>query len=131
MRLLFTLSSWLIAILLYPLALLLVIAADTLVGDAEFARHLLLQSRRDLISVILTDWLSATLVALPLWFLLRGLSRLGCPRAAVVTAPLAVGILLVSLAFIPPYLPLIFGAILLWASGLNALFDALFRSARP
>ena len=126
MRALLMLTTWLFSLLLYPLALTLVLIADTLIGDAEFARHLLMGSKRELLGQLLADWAAGLLVAVPLWFLARALSRLGW-TTTVVTTCLGLGLLLALLAFVPPYLPLIFGAMLIWAGGLNALFDARFR----
>ncbi|MDQ2076200.1 hypothetical protein [Marinimicrobium sp. ABcell2] len=126
MRLLFMLGTGVIAVLLYPLAVLLVIAADTMVGDAEFARQLALQAWHQWARVILADWFAALLVALPLWFLIRGLARLGWTRTSI-AVPVGLGALLTVLAFMPPYLPLIFGAMLLWAGVLNALFNCMYR----
>jgi len=126
MHVLLMLITWLCALLLYPLALILVLIADTLVGDAEFARHLLMGSQRELLRQLLADWSAALLVAVPLWFLVRTLSRAGWTAIAVTTC-LGLGLVLALLAFVPPYLPLVFGAMLIWAGGLNALFDARYR----
>lgn len=129
MRISLMLTSWLLALLLYPLALTLVLIADTLIGDAEFAHHLLMGSQRELLGQILADWLAALLLAVPLWFFVRLLSRLG-RTALVVSFCLGLGLTLALLAFVPPYLPLIFGAMLIWTGGLNALFDARCRRVR-
>lgn len=129
MRTLLILTTCLFALLLYPLALALVLIADTLVGDAEFARHLLMGSQRELLRQLLADWAAALLVAVPLWFLVRTLSRLGWAAIVVITC-LGLGSVLALLAFVPPYLPLIFGAMLIWAGGLNAFFDSRYRRVK-
>jgi len=130
MRVLLILITCLFALLLYPLGLALVVIADTLVGDAEFARHLLMGSQRELLYQLLADWYAALLFALPLWFLVRALSRLGW-TTFVITACLGLGLILTLLAFVPPYLPLIFGTMLIWAGALNALFNAQYRRVTP
>lgn len=130
MRVLLILITCLFALLLYPLGLALVIIADTLVGDAELARHLLMGSQRELLYQLLADWYAALLFALPLWFLVRALSRLGW-TTFVIAACLGLGLILTLLAFVPPYLPLIFGAMLIWAGALNALFNAQYRRVTP
>src|SRR5690625_6898589 len=113
MRVLLILITCLFALLLYPLGLALVVIADTLVGDAEFARHLLMGSQRALLYQLLADWYAALLFALPLWFLVGALSRLGC-TTFVITACLGLGLILTVLAVLPPYLPLIFVPVLVF-----------------
>lgn len=129
MRFQLILLTWLFALLVYPLALTLVVLADTLLGDAEFARQLLMGPKRQLVAQLLADWFAALLVVVPLWFVVRALSRLGwsTPVAAIC---LGLGLVLSLLAFVPPYVPLIFGALLIWAGGLNALFEYRYRRTR-
>src|SRR5690625_2868355 len=107
MRVLLILITCLFALLLYPLGLALVVIADTLVGDAEFARHLLMGSQRELLYQLLADWYAALLFALPLWFLVRALSRLGW-TTFVITACLGFGLILSLMVFVSPYLLFVF-----------------------
>src|SRR5690625_2160693 len=107
MRVLLILITCLFALLLYPLGLALVVIADTLVGDAEFARHLLMGSQRELLYQLLADWYAALLSALPLWFLVRALSRLGW-TTFVITVFIVLGVILALLSFVTPRLSVVY-----------------------
>lgn len=116
----------LLSLILYPAALAMVIIADTLLGQAELLNELLFGSRRELVVTILSDWASALPVAIPLWFLVRGLTRHLSSRwvhAFVIPA----GVIATTLSLVPPYLPMIFGALLLWSGIFNLCFHHLWQ----
>lgn len=116
----------LLSLILYPAALAMVIIADTLLGQAELLNELLFGSRRKLVITILSDWASALPIAIPLWLLVRGLTRYFPPRwvhAFVIPA----GMIATALSVVPPHLPMIFGALLLWAGIFNLCFHHLWQ----
>lgn len=108
--------------LLFPLGLIPVIAADTLLGDAEFLRQLLYVSKRGAAATIAGDWLSSLPFAAVCWLVLRGLS-MGFGATTAMRVGLAVALLGVGLAWLPPYVPMIFGAMLFAAAVLSFVFD--------
>jgi hypothetical protein len=116
---------------IYPLALLIVLLCDTAVGESEFVRSWL-DSGRATVMTILRDWAAALPMTLATWYFLRGIgavlrARKIRPGILPITAAVIVVVLVMS-AFFPPYVPLIFGAILLVAAALGAGYDAHWRS---
>ena len=110
-----------LAIALYPAAIILVIATDTLAGDSEFLRLFLYESKRDALNIILHDWLHALPLTLALWLVVRGLAfYTNALIANSLIFIIAIGLLV--FAFMPPYLPLVFGCLLLVAAACSSIF---------
>ena len=110
-----------LALALYPGAITLVIATDTLVGDSEFLRLFWYESKRDALGIILHDWLQALPLSLALWVGVRGLVfYVNALFANSLVLLLGIGLLLFS--FIPPYLPLVFACLLLTAAVCSSIF---------
>lgn len=122
----YSIVTVLLSLLLYPAALAMVIVADTSLGQAEFLNELLFGSRRELIITVLNDWASALPVAMPLWFSLRGLTRY-LPSRWVHAFVIPAGLLATVFSLLPPFLPMIFGALLLWAGIFNLCFQTLWQ----
>lgn len=116
----------LLSLILYPAALAMVIIADTLLGQAELLNELLFGSRRELVITILSDWASALPVTIVLWFFVRGLTRC-LPIRWVHAFVISAGMIATALSLVPPYLPMIFGALLLWAGIFNLCFHPLWQ----
>lgn len=108
--------------LTYPCALVAVIVADTLAGEAEFMRQVLFVSKREVVVGFARDWWSALAVAMAFWLLVRGAQRLLGLRSASWMAG-AVAFVGIAMSFIPPYVPMIFGAMLLVTVLLNILAE--------
>lgn len=126
MRILLAGASLLMAVSLYPLALVLVLLADSLWGNAEFLHQVAFGSLRELLVQIASDWWAALPYGLVLWAVIRLFNRFS--QKTVIGLSIA-SLLLILLAFFPPYLPLIFGALLLWATLLSLGFSQLVRKA--
>jgi|GEM_PF-5624811 len=116
----------LLSLILYPAALAMVIIADTLLGQAELLNELLFGSRRELVITILRDWASALPVTIALWFVVRGLTCY-VPSRWVHAFIIPTGMAATALSIVPPHLPMIFGALLLWAGIFNLCFHHLWQ----
>lgn len=125
-KIIYSIATVLLSLLLYPVALAMVIVADTLLGQAEFLNELFFGSRRELITTILRDWASALPLSILLWFSVRGLSRYFSTRR-VHALVISSGLLATVFSLFPPFLPMIFGALLLWAGILNLCFQTLWQ----
>jgi hypothetical protein len=116
------------AMILYPLGLIPVVAADTLVGDAEFLRQLLYVSKLQAAEIVAADWLSSLPFAVACWLAMRGLS-LGFGATRAMLAGLALALVGIVLALLPPYLPMILATMVLAAAVLGFVFDRRIAQA--
>ncbi|UZJ43896.1 hypothetical protein OOT55_14705 [Marinimicrobium sp. C6131] len=129
-KIIYSIATVLLSLLLYPVALAMVIVADTLLGQAEFLNELFFGSRRELIINVLRDWASALPLSILLWFSVRGLSRY-FPTRRVHALVISAGLLATVFSLFPPFLPMIFGALLFWAGILNLCFHTLWQRGNP
>jgi hypothetical protein len=108
--------------LIYPLALVPVILADTLTGEAEFLRRILYASDAETAAILIGDWWSALPVALACWVLIRIIrTRFALRQVSLVGGGIAaIGIVL---ALVPPYVPMILAAMILSTVLVNLLFE--------
>ncbi|AFU98976.1 hypothetical protein [Simiduia agarivorans] len=92
--------------LLYPTALALVIALDTLVGDAEFLQHFLTVSRKQTLLIVLSDWGQAIpyCLAFAATYLL---AEYQFGQRSAIIGGIAVGGIALLASVMPPHLPTI------------------------
>lgn len=116
-------------VIMYPLALALVIFADSLLGDAEFLRSFLLDSKRRTLIILLNDWLYALPWCLLAWLLIRvSHQRVGQYMTNISILILSCFLLIASLSTI--YLPLLFSALAITALLLNLTYCYWISSLR-
>lgn len=108
--------------LIYPLALIPVILADTLIGEAEFLRRVLYASQVETVAIVTGDWWSSLPVALACWLLIRVL-RKGLELRQVNWAGGGIAVLGFALSLVPPYLPMVFAAMVLSTVLVNLLLE--------
>lgn len=99
-------------LIIYPLAIALVIGVDTGLGDAEFLRSFMFESKRATAQLLLSDWLAALPWCLLIWTGVR-IAGLWLNSRQQHLLLLLIGILLLAAALSDLYLPLLFAALAL------------------
>jgi hypothetical protein len=97
-------------LLVYPAALVIVVVIDSVTGDQIFINQLSYESKRQLLKIILADWLAASLWVVPLMIFSYGLTAY--MKKITGTLIIISVIAFITLSFVINQLPQMFGLII-------------------